>query len=144
MVVRILRDWWQYYITKPFFLVHHALIIQYFFIGTFSLATIVLLVIVKTSVITVESWLTPVWVPLITYYWTGLLILDHSYLVVELDKFKNCWNKFFRTSKILTLFYQQFLNLLISQRDMSGPRLGTPFNNRCSGVSISIANDTTD
>jgi hypothetical protein len=26
----------------------------------------------------------------------------------ELDKFKNCWNKSFRTSKILTLLYQQF------------------------------------
>ncbi len=42
----------------------------------------------------------------------------------ELNKFKNCWNKSFRTSKILTLLYQQFSNLLISQRDMSGPRLG--------------------
>jgi hypothetical protein len=35
----------------------------------------------------------------------------------ELDKFKNCWNKSFRTSKILTLLYQQFWNLLISKRD---------------------------
>jgi hypothetical protein len=42
----------------------------------------------------------------------------------ELDKFKNCWNKSFRTFKILTLLYQQFSNLLISQRDVSGPRLG--------------------
>ncbi len=32
--------------------------------------------------------------------------------------------KSFRTSKILTLLYQQFSNLLISQRDKSGPRLG--------------------
>ncbi len=32
----------------------------------------------------------------------------------ELDKFKNCWNKSFRASKILTLLYQQFSNLLIS------------------------------
>jgi hypothetical protein len=32
--------------------------------------------------------------------------------------------KSFRTSKILTLLYQQFSNLLISQRDMSGPNLG--------------------
>jgi hypothetical protein len=52
----------------------------------------------------------------------------------ELDKFKNCWNKNFRTSKILTLLYQQFSNSLISQRDMSGPRLGTLSNNRLSGV----------
>ncbi len=29
----------------------------------------------------------------------------------ELDKFKNCWNKSFWTSKILTLLYQQFSNL---------------------------------
>jgi hypothetical protein len=41
----------------------------------------------------------------------------------ELDKFKNCWNKSFSTSKILILLHQQFSNLLISQRDMSGPRL---------------------
>ncbi len=51
----------------------------------------------------------------------------------ELDKFKNYWNKSFRTSKILTLLYEQFSNLLISQRDMSGPRLGALSNNRWSG-----------
>jgi hypothetical protein len=32
----------------------------------------------------------------------------------ELDKFKNCWNKSFRASKIQTLSYQQFSSLLIS------------------------------
>jgi hypothetical protein len=53
----------------------------------------------------------------------------------ELDKFKICWNKSFRTSKLLTLLYQQVLNLFISQRDMSGPRLGALPNNRWSGVS---------
>jgi hypothetical protein len=42
--------------------------------------------------------------------------------------------KSFRTSKILTLLYQQFSNLLISQQDMSGPRLGALSNNRWSGV----------
>jgi hypothetical protein len=47
----------------------------------------------------------------------------------ELDKFKNCRYKSFRTSKILTLLYQQFSNLLISQRDMSGPRLEALSNN---------------
>ncbi len=51
----------------------------------------------------------------------------------ELDKFKNCLNKNFRTSKILTLLYQQFSNLLISQWDMSGPKLGARSNNRWSG-----------
>ncbi len=48
----------------------------------------------------------------------------------ELDEFKNCWNKSFRTSKILTVLHQQFTNLLISQRDMGGPRLGALSNNR--------------
>ncbi len=43
----------------------------------------------------------------------------------KLDTFKNWCNKSFRTSKILTLLYQQLSNLLISQRwYMSGPRLG--------------------
>ncbi len=51
----------------------------------------------------------------------------------ELDKFKNCWNKSFRSSKILTLLYQQFSNLLISQRDMSSPRLGALSYNRWFG-----------
>ncbi len=54
-------------------------------------------------------------------------------------KFKNCWNKSFRTSKILTLLYQQFSNLLISQWDMSGPRLGALSNNRWSrGISLAF------
>jgi hypothetical protein len=51
----------------------------------------------------------------------------------ELEKFKNCWNKSFETSKILTLLYQQISNLLISQRDMSGPTLGALSNKRWSG-----------
>jgi hypothetical protein len=54
----------------------------------------------------------------------------------ELDKFKNCWNKSLRTSKILTLLYQQFSNLLISQRDIKSPRLGALSNNRWSGGSF--------
>ncbi len=54
----------------------------------------------------------------------------------ELDKCKNCWNRSFSTSNILTLLYQQYLNLLISQRDMSGPRLGALSNNRWSGSTI--------
>jgi hypothetical protein len=51
----------------------------------------------------------------------------------ELDKSKNCWNESFRTTKILTLLYQQFLNSLISRQDMTGPRLGALSNNRWSG-----------
>ncbi len=66
------------------------------------------------------------------------ILLDRSPIIGplisrwELDKFKNGWNKSFRTSKILTLLYQQFSNLLIFQRYMSGPRLGAPSNNRWS------------
>ncbi len=81
----------------------------------------------RLEIITHQSKYTP-----ITYYWTVPLIwqlISHW----ELDKFKTCLNKSFRTSKILTLFYQQFSNLLISQRDMSGPRLGALSNNRWSG-----------
>ncbi len=52
----------------------------------------------------------------------------------ELDKFKNCWYKRYRTFKILTFLYQKFLNLLISQRDMSGPRLGALSNYRWLGI----------
>jgi hypothetical protein len=56
----------------------------------------------------------------------------------ELDKFKNCWKNCFRNSKILTLLYQQFSNLLIFQRDMSGPRLGPLSNDRwSSGIPVS-------
>ncbi len=99
----------------------------------------------------IESWTFSIdgCYPPITYYWTVSLILDHSYLVGnltnskiplisrwELDKFKNCWNKSFRTTKILTLLYQQFSNLKIFQWDMSGPRLGALSNNRWSGGSI--------
>jgi hypothetical protein len=51
----------------------------------------------------------------------------------ELDKFKNCWSKSIRTFEILKHLYQQFSNLLISQRDMSGPRLEALSNNRWSG-----------
>jgi hypothetical protein len=59
----------------------------------------------------------------------------------ELDKFKNCWNKSFIISRILTLTYQQFSNLLTSQRDMSGPRLGTLPNNRWSGGTFWVQNE---
>ncbi len=51
----------------------------------------------------------------------------------ELDEFKNCWSKIFRTSEIPALLYQQLSNLLIPQRDMSGPTLGTLSNNRWLG-----------
>jgi hypothetical protein len=54
-------------------------------------------------------------IPPITYYWTESPNIGPLISCWELDKFKNCWNKSFRTSKILTLLYQQFSNLLISQ-----------------------------
>jgi hypothetical protein len=56
----------------------------------------------------------------------------------QLDTFKNCWNKSFRASKILTLLYQQFSNLSISQRGTSGPRLGALSNNRWSVGTIRV------
>ncbi len=68
--------------------------------------------------------------PSITYSWTVPLILDHSYLVGNLTNSKIAEKKSFRTSKIMSLLYQQFSNLLIFQRDMSGPRLGALSNNR--------------
>ncbi len=71
-------------------------------------------------------------IPPITYYWTGLLILDHSYLVGNLPNSKIAETKAYIAFKILTLSYQQFSNLLISRRDMSGPRLGALSNNRWS------------
>jgi hypothetical protein len=40
----------------------------------------------------------------------------------EINKFENCWYNFVRISGVLKLLFQQFSNLLISQRDMSGPR----------------------
>jgi hypothetical protein len=60
----------------------------------------------------------------------------------ELDKFIIWWNKMFRTSKILTLLYQQFSNLLITQRDMSGSRLRALSNNRWWGGSIYCSTNT--
>ncbi len=73
--------------------------------------------------------------PPITYYWTGIGPLISRW---ELDKFKNCWNKSFRTFKILTLLYQQLSNFLISQRDMSSPRLGALSKNLWSGVTNGV------
>jgi hypothetical protein len=70
--------------------------------------------------------------PSITYYWTVPLILVHSYLVGNLTNSKML-KRNFRTTIILTLLNQQFSNLLISQRDMSGPRLGALPNNTWSG-----------
>jgi hypothetical protein len=76
---------------------------------------------------------------------TALETLPHDHLLLdsspntgplispwELDQFKICLNKSFRISKILTLLYQQYSNLLIFQRVMSGPRLGALSKNRWS------------
>ncbi len=71
------------------------------------------------------------------------LSLDRSLIIGplisrwELEKFKNCWNERFSTSKILKLLHQQFSNLLISQGDMNGPRLGALSINRWSGGTTS-------
>ncbi len=57
----------------------------------------------------------------------------------ELDKFKNFWNQSFRTYKILTPLHHKSSNLLISQPDMSGPRLGALSNNRWSGGTFVVS-----
>ncbi len=62
-------------------------------------------------------------VPTITFYWTVPLCVQ-----------KCLYKKSVRILKVLKLLFQQFSNLLISERDMSGPRLGALFNNRWSGV----------
>jgi hypothetical protein len=83
-----------------------------------------------------KDWYVHVWVP--PRLPTDHLLLDRSPNIGpfishwELDKFKNCWDKSCRTSKILTLLYEQLLNLLISQQDISGPILGDLSNNRWS------------
>jgi hypothetical protein len=71
--------------------------------------------------------------PPITHHWTGLLILDHSYLVGNVTN-----SKISETTALEPLkswhFCKQFLNLLISQWDMSSPRLGALSNYRWSWV----------
>jgi hypothetical protein len=51
--------------------------------------------------------------PPITYYWTCLIILDHSYLFGNLTNSKIAETI---ASKILIFLYQQFSNLLISNK----------------------------
>ncbi len=51
---------------------------------------------------------------------------------LEINKFENCWYKSVRILKVLKLLIQQSLNLSTSQRDISGPILGTLSNNRWS------------
>ncbi len=53
----------------------------------------------------------------------------------EIDKFENCRYRSVRILEVLKLWFQQFLNLSSSQRDMSGPRLGALSNNRWLGGS---------
>jgi hypothetical protein len=70
--------------------------------------------------------------PPITYYCTGILILDHSYPVENLTNWKVSETKALEHLKSWHFFLNQQLNLIISQRDMSGPRLGALSNNRWS------------
>jgi hypothetical protein len=71
--------------------------------------------------------------PRITYYWTVLLILDHSYLTGKLTSSKIAV-KVSGEREFLRLLFQQFLNLSSSQWDVSGPVLGALSNNRWLGV----------
>ncbi len=67
------------------------------------------------------------------------LILDHSYLVGNLTNSKIAETKTLEPLKSWHwLLYQQFSNLFISQRNMSGSRLGALSNNRWSGVPTDI------
>ncbi len=50
----------------------------------------------------------------------------------EINKFENCWYISVRILEVLKIWFQQFLNLSSSQRDMSGPVLGALSNNRWS------------
>ncbi len=68
----------------------------------------------------------------ITYYWTVPLILDHSYLVRKSTSSKIADKKVSGFLEILKLLFQQCLKLSSSERDMSGPILGTLPNNRWS------------
>ncbi len=49
-----------------------------------------------------------------------------------INKFENCWYKSVWILEVLKLLFQQFLNLLSSQQDMSVPILGDLSNNRWS------------
>ncbi len=64
------------------------------------------------------------------------LILDHSYLLGNFNKFKNCWYRGVRIFSGSKALFQQFLNLSSSQRHMSGPILGDLSSDRRSGVII--------
>ncbi len=71
--------------------------------------------------------------PPITYYWTVPLILDHSYLVGNLTNSKIAETNALEPLKSWHFCISNF-RLLISQRNMSGPRLGALSNNRWSEV----------
>jgi hypothetical protein len=73
-----------------------------------------------------EPWYT---VPPITYYWTGFLILDHSYLVGNLKNSTIAETKVLEPLKFWHFCINNVRNVLISQRDMSGPKLGALSNN---------------
>jgi hypothetical protein len=68
------------------------------------------------------------------YYRTGLLILDHSYLVLESYTFKNRWYKSVRILEVLKLLFKQFLKLSSFHQDRSVPRLEDLSNNSMLGV----------
>ncbi len=79
--------------------------------------------------------------PLITYYRTVVILILVGPLIPrwEINKFENCWYKSVRILEFLKLLFHQFLNLSSSQRDMSGPILGTLSNNRRSQCTSFIA-----
>jgi hypothetical protein len=56
----------------------------------------------------------------------------------EINKFENCWYKSVRILEVLSLLFQQSLNLSSSQRDMSRPILGALSKNRWSWGMLSF------
>jgi hypothetical protein len=92
-----------------------------------------------------KTWTACSWLPL---NWLKEYTPDHLFLDrrapnlrplisrLEMNKFKNCWYKSVRFLEVLKLLFLRFLNLSNSQRDMSGPRLGTMSKNRRSGGTV--------
>jgi hypothetical protein len=58
----------------------------------------------------------------------------------EINKFENCWYNSVRSLEVLKLLFQQFLNLVSSQWDISGPILGALSTNRWSRGFVKASN----
>jgi hypothetical protein len=75
-------------------------------------------------------------VPPITYCWTSLLILDHSYLVGNLTNSKISETKALEPLESWHFGISNFRTCYSPNEILSGPRLGVLSNNRWSGVRV--------